>query len=362
MDTSLNTNMFSPKLDCSVVAHPDVPTTVLSIFIVLGILVSYIPQHLRIISRGSSEGLSPYFVLLGATSSTFAIFNILTLPRSQQDIACCKEISGFACVAGLLGIAQVAVQWSCFGLMYVLPPLPFITPPNFSLHSLFLFLIFFPTPGPEHNASDPAIPTRRDALGVVTTSVGHFIVLLLVSATISLQYPSHLQSWATLLGLGAALLACIQYLPQLWTTWRLQHVMSLSIPMMCIQTPGSFVFAASLAMRLGPQGWSAWGVYIVTGLLQGCLLMMGLKFEIRDMRERKRLAGLAQRSNGEEEVDEEESLSQANGLDERTSLLGNGNGHGPAEGAGTRGGPPSYASVVGKGKKPTRDGEGEDEV
>jgi hypothetical protein len=131
MDTSLNTNMFSPKLDCSVVAHPDVPTTVLSIFIVVGILVSYIPQHLRIISRGSSEGLSPYFVLLGATSSTFAIFNILTLPRSQQDIACCKEINGFACVAGLLGIAQVAVQWSCFGLMYVLPPLPFITPPNF---------------------------------------------------------------------------------------------------------------------------------------------------------------------------------------------------------------------------------------
>jgi hypothetical protein len=90
--------------------------------------------------------------------------------------------------------------------------------------------------------------------------------------------------------------------------------------------------------------------------------MMGLKFEIRDMRERKRLAGLAQRSNGEEEFDEEEFLRHTDGIDERTSLLGNGNGHGPADGAGTRGGPPSYANVVGKGKKPTRDGEGEDEV
>jgi hypothetical protein len=242
------------------------------------------------------------------------------------------------------------------------------TPPSHSSHpepqltksnSLFLFLIFFPTPGPEHVASDPSIPTWKDALGVVTTSVGHFIVVLLVSITISLFYPSHLQSWATLLGLGAALLACIQYLPQLYTTWRLQHVMSLSIPMMCIQTPGSFVFAASLAMRLGPQGWSAWGVYIITGLLQGCLLMMGLKFEIRDMRERKRLAGEAARSNGEEDEDEEEFLNQANGLNERTSLLGNGNG-GPANGAGTRGGPPSYASVVGKGK-PGRDGGAEDD-
>lgn len=115
-------------------------------------------------------------------------------------------------------------------------------------------------------------------------------------------------------------------------------------------------------MRLGAEGWSAWGVYIVTGILQGCLLLMGLKFEIRDMRERKRLAGLAQRSNGEEEIDDEEFLRQANGADERTSLLNeNGNGHGPAEGADTRGGPPSYASMASKGKKPTRDGNAEDE-
>lgn len=229
--------------------------------------------------------------------------------------------------------------------------------------SLFLFLIFFPTPGPEHVASDPSVPTWRDALGVVTTAIGHFFVILLVSVVISLSYPSHLQSWATLLGLGVALLACIQYIPQIYTTWRIQHVMSLSIPMMCIQTPGSFVFAASLAMRLGAEGWSAWGVYIVTGILQGCLLLMCLKFEIRDMRERKRLAGLAQRSNGEEEVDEEEFLRQANEANERTSLLGNGNGngHGPAEGAGTKGGPPSYASMANNGKKPTRDGSAEDE-
>lgn len=139
--------------------------------------------------------------------------------------------------------------------------------------------------------------------------------------------------------------------------------MSLSIPMMCIQTPGSFVFAASLALRLGAEGWSAWGVYIVTGILQGCLLLMGLKFEIRDMRERKRLAVLARGSNGEEEEDEGEFLRQANGANERTTLLGNGNGrgYGPAEGAGTHDGPPSYASMASKGKKPTRSGNAENE-
>jgi hypothetical protein len=57
--------------------------------------------------------------------------------------------------------------------------------------------------------------------------------------------------------------------------------------MMCIQTPGSFVWAASLAARLGPEGWSAWGVYLVTGCLQGCLLVMGIYFEVSRRRKEK---------------------------------------------------------------------------
>jgi len=65
---------------------------------------------------------------------------------------------------------------------------------------------------------------------------------------------------------------------------------SLSIPMMCIQTPGSFVFAGSLALRLGSEGWSAWGVYLVTGCLQGTLLVMGSYYEIvRRRREKEEL-------------------------------------------------------------------------
>lgn len=67
----------------------------------------------------------------------------------------------------------------------------------------------------------------------------------------------------------------------------LKKVGSLSIPMMCIQTPGSFVWAASLAARLGEEGWSAWGVYLVTGCLQGSLLVMGIYFELMDRKRRK---------------------------------------------------------------------------
>lgn len=80
-------------------------------------LVSYLPQHIRIISRGTSEGISPYFVLLGVTSATSGFANILTLPQSRQDVACCQELDTFHCMAGLLGIAQLGVQWICFAIM-----------------------------------------------------------------------------------------------------------------------------------------------------------------------------------------------------------------------------------------------------
>lgn len=82
-------------------------------------MLSYVTQHYRIISRGSSEGISPYFVLLGVTSANSQFGNILTLPQSRADVACCKEVSPFECTAGLLGIAQIGTQWICFAVMFV---------------------------------------------------------------------------------------------------------------------------------------------------------------------------------------------------------------------------------------------------
>jgi hypothetical protein len=59
--------------------------------------------------------------------------------------------------------------------------------------------------------------------------------------------------------------------------------------MMLIQTPGSFVWSGSLAARLGVEGWSTWGVFLVTGCLQGCLLVMGICFEVKARRARQNL-------------------------------------------------------------------------
>lgn len=76
--------------------------------------------------------------------------------------------------------------------------------------------------------------------------------------------------------------------------------------MMCIQTPGAFVWAGSLAARLGPEGWSAWGVYMITGCLQGCLLVMGVYYESEARKREKEQLG-ARTAEGESVTATEES-------------------------------------------------------
>ena len=186
------------------------------------------------------------------------------------------------------------------------------------LHRRLLFLIFFPraTPSTTNPARDPEAPSWRTALFVAATSVVHAIVIFILSMYFILARPNHLQGWANFLGIFSTVLASIQYLPQIYTTFMLKRVGSLSIPMMCIQTPGSFVWAASLAARLGKEGWSAWGVYVVTGCLQGTLLVMGVYFEWQAMKREKALGGGDEGSGGANGA-----ASQADGPSEQTPLL-----------------------------------------
>ncbi|TVY78505.1 Uncharacterized protein LSUE1_G006168 [Lachnellula suecica] len=254
----------------------------LSIFILIGIFASYLPQHYRIISRETSEGISPWFILLGATSGTCAFANILVLPVSRADIACCKTVGTFECVAGLLGIAQVGVQWSCFTVI------------------LLLFLIFFPR-GPA--LSQETTHSWKLAVSVAIICLVHGLAVILISIVLIATRPHALGIWASILGIMGAVLATIQYLPQIWLTHRIRDVGSLSIPMMCIQTPGSFLWSGSLIARLGWAGWSSWGIFLVTGFLQGCLLALGVYYSVKN----KRAKSYSLRHDSDENSDEGDS-------------------------------------------------------
>src|SRR2546421_189216 len=88
--------------------------------------------------------------------------------------------------------------------------------------------------------------------------------------------------------------------------------------MMLMQTPGSFLFVYSLAIRPGTN-WTSWIVFLVTGCLQGTLLIMCIVFHFRARR----------LGHGPFYVGDTESLIGRDGQPfanptERTGLLANG--------------------------------------
>ncbi|WLF77584.1 hypothetical protein PVL30_001300 [Lodderomyces elongisporus] len=87
-----------------------------------------------------------------------------------------------------------------------------------------------------------------------------------------------LYSIANINGLISAALTVVKYVPQINTTYHLKHPGTLSIGMMCIQTPGGFVFAATLMFTKGSH-WSSWVSYLVAALLQGTLLTLCIYYE-----------------------------------------------------------------------------------
>ena len=72
----------------------------------------------------------------------------------------------------------------------------------------------------------------------------------------------------------------LQYIPQLVQTYRSRLVGALSIPMMCIQTPGGVLMVLSIVLRPGTN-WTSWITFAVAAILQGLLLAMCLIWKVK---------------------------------------------------------------------------------
>ncbi|RSH95235.1 hypothetical protein EHS25_000321 [Saitozyma podzolica] len=93
----------------------DFTSTALTCVILVGLVISYLPQLIRIVRNGTSEGFSPWYLLLGATSSASAMLNILVV--QWPIFQCCRVVSAGTCFESLLGFVQVFMQWFLFSGM-----------------------------------------------------------------------------------------------------------------------------------------------------------------------------------------------------------------------------------------------------
>jgi hypothetical protein len=208
------------------------------------------------ILRQSGRGLSPLFLLIGCIAGVCGTANIIALPSSRQDMGCCRTNTKFACVASLLGITTIIAG---FGFYLVLVGL-YVYYTRMAAER--------PTKGTEYQATDEESDARsvassaisdapsssasmtpetiqaeaRQATNLVTITLIWSLVIMAATAVILDRYPQAAYTWANVLGLIQMVLACVQWFPQIWMTWRLQSLGSLSAVGLWLATPGTLVF------------------------------------------------------------------------------------------------------------------------
>ena len=102
----------------------------------------------------------------------------------------------------------------------------------------------------------PLLPDEP-CISVLAGFITFFVLITAVpSPSPGEPLPPLAYSWAKFLGISAAVFASIQYAPQLIHTYRSKLVGALSIPMMCIQTPGGVLMVLSIALRPGTN-WTS---------------------------------------------------------------------------------------------------------
>lgn len=259
----------------------------LTIVLVLGLFASYIPQHLRIIRAGTSVGFSPWFLLLGSTSSAAAMLNMITM--QGPVLRCCLEVSFGKCIEISSGVLQVGSQWLLFSMILVLYMVYY--PPN--LKYVELEIDTYDSRPVQRVRS--VIKSDEWRLSVIVSLVVAVHLAFITFTTFFLLYtadpspdpsgrrPYQIELWATFLGVSSGVLAAVQYAPQLQRTYHLKLVGALSIPMMVIQSPGGIVMALSIAMKPGTD-WTSWVMYAVSAVMQACLLSMCIMWKIRQRR------------------------------------------------------------------------------
>ncbi|CAH6723606.1 hypothetical protein CLIB1444_17S00606 [[Candida] jaroonii] len=245
---------FSPSI-CEKYEGASTANFILAVIITIGIVISYLPQYKRINDKRTSEGLSTQFLLLGSCSSIFTSTNIILVSSNARN--CCRGgyISAFNCLNSQMNLIQIGLQSVCAIMILVL-------------------VLALTRDSIKQDKEEYA---RNLKVGKIVIAHAIISIIEIMIAFLS-GNESLLLVIANFNGLMSTLLTFIKYVPQIWTTYSLKHPGTLSIGMMCIQTPGGAIFTATLFFAKGSH-WSSWISYFFAFILQGTLLSMCIYYE-----------------------------------------------------------------------------------
>jgi len=284
----------------------------LGIFLIVGVFVSWASQHIAILRSKSSQGISWVTIFLANVSTSCNTINVI-LEDFNKTIRCCGIFGTSHCNEALLSTYQIASGWinSVFVFILILIYFPkdilksesivinsrSVTPfhssdskgsissyesvPNFDTTHLTVKKV---ETGPNY------IQKRR---GIIAFIIYILFCLILFPGISVLLYSIYGGSdssptikFAFSLGILSTVCNVLQYTPQIIKTLFEKEVGSLSIVMLLLQAPGSFMVVVFQGV-LYKENVSTWLPFFITGIQQVILLTICIVFELRKRRQAK---------------------------------------------------------------------------
>lgn len=211
-------------------------------------------QHHSMLSSRSSEGVSVTMLFLANVNQFVSVLNIFVMKFVQ--LQACAHSSVKACVGNQLSTVQMLVLWVLY-------------------YPLFMYWLWFcPTTTQEdRRAKRRATWMFRafNALMVLLSAAAYFLLSYVGLCGITVDF-------ACLMGWISTVVTIIQWTPQILTTYRAKSGGALSVLMIAINVPGSFVIVGYLKF-ISHEPTMVWFSTFVSGCQQGVLLVLLLWYQ-----------------------------------------------------------------------------------
>ena len=260
----------------------------LGAFLLVGTLVSFLPQHIKLVMKTSHVGLSLYKGSVGTMTATCGLLYFGAL-QYYELFYCCPD--AFTCVGHVMPFLQLAMIVLC------------------DVTILFLYVYYFDLKWYHDNGIDYHkmwAETRAAVFGTLLFQV------ILASVFIGLALTSgfgsdSMELFGTILIGFSSVGQFVQWGPQIYTTYKLKQVGSLSLPMIFLQAGGAALTAYFFS--LDGEGWYIWAPFVVSSVLLTVLFLESMYFLRRGKKTDAETANTSGAVNYDPKADNEPLLS-----------------------------------------------------
>lgn len=233
--------------------------------LIIGTLLSYVPQYYKIYQNKSPKGLSESTIVCGIYS---CVYNVLgTIQQDYVDLTHCND--NHNCYSSIIPIIQLVAPLLCILILYIYYLL--------YAHRLYDF---------EENIENyNYIINNNKILEIYSRSRYHgAAVCLLILIVIMINRFGSVNTIVTsgkVLNIISAIFSVVMWLPQLYMTYRLKNAHSLSLIALTIHSLGCFATVIYQGVLMH-QNWLVVVNYIIGGISEALIVFMSLYYKRLD--------------------------------------------------------------------------------